>query len=253
VPFLAATVDLLARCRRRRIPFGPALRSLRSRLLVWAWAGAVFAIFSATGIFPHGDGRPLPLDTDIASDWPLTALTVFAAIVILGWIAARPRLTPTREPTAEETLAGHAAAMLLLAAVALLVAAANPYTLVFVLPSLHAWLWLPNLADRAVGARLAVFALGLAGPAFLLAELAVRWDLGLDVFWYLLTLVSLGYVPIVLMLAFFAWGAAAEQVGALAVRRYAPYPEVAARRLGPVRQGIRQVVLARRARSPGSS
>ena len=215
--------------------------------------GCLFAIFSVTGILPHGGGRPLPLGIDLATDWPLTALTVLVALVVLGWIAARPRLAPTREPTPEETLAGHVVAMLLLAVVALVVAAANPYTLVFLLPSLHAWLWLPNVADRPLPARLALFSLGLLGPALLLAELAVRYDLGFDVIWYVLTLVSVGYVPVILVLALLAWGAAAEQVGALAVSRYAPYPEVAARRLGPVRQGIRQLVIARRARSPGSS
>src|SRR5581483_6438955 len=32
LPFLVAAVDLFARCRRRRIPISPALRSYRSRL-----------------------------------------------------------------------------------------------------------------------------------------------------------------------------------------------------------------------------
>ena len=40
LPFLAAAVDLFARCRRRRIRIAPALRSYRSRLGFWAWVGA---------------------------------------------------------------------------------------------------------------------------------------------------------------------------------------------------------------------
>ncbi len=40
LPFLAATVDLFARCRRRHISLLPALRSYLSRLSVWLWLGA---------------------------------------------------------------------------------------------------------------------------------------------------------------------------------------------------------------------
>ena len=42
LPFLAAAVDLFARCRRRRIPLTPALRSFRSRLAFWLFVGLLF-------------------------------------------------------------------------------------------------------------------------------------------------------------------------------------------------------------------
>ena len=45
LPFLAAAVDLFARCRRRRIPLAPALRALRSRLGFWAWVVGLFELF----------------------------------------------------------------------------------------------------------------------------------------------------------------------------------------------------------------
>jgi hypothetical protein len=61
--------------------------------------------------------------------------------------------------------------------------------------------------------------------------------------------VAVGYVPVTLALAFLAWGAAAAQVGALAVGRYAPYPAAAERPpRGPIRETVRQLVLWRRAR-----
>ena len=47
LPFLAATVDLFARCRRRRIRISPALRSYRSRLGFWLWCGLLFATLRA--------------------------------------------------------------------------------------------------------------------------------------------------------------------------------------------------------------
>ena len=59
LPFLAAAVDLFARCRRRRIGIAPALRSYRSRLGFWAWTGALFLVFAdaTTGTQSKPPGR----------------------------------------------------------------------------------------------------------------------------------------------------------------------------------------------------
>jgi hypothetical protein len=175
---------------------------------------------------------------------------LLGALATVGWLVARPQLAPNREVTRPEELGGHLAAMLVLGVVGLVVAAQNPYALIFVLPSLHTWLWLPHVADQ-VAARLAVYAVGFAGPLLLLSSFALRFDLGLDTPWYLLALVSVGYVPLPLALVFLAWGAAAAQVGALAVGRYAPYPPPEERpQRGPIREFIRQLVLVtRRARA----
>jgi hypothetical protein len=140
--------------------------------------------------------------------------------------------------------------MLVLGVVALVVAAQNPYSLVFLLPSLHAWLWLPHVADRGSKAGAALYAAGLAGPLLLLGSFALRYDLGLDAVWYMLALAAVGYVPVPLVLSFLVWGAAGAQVGAIVLGRYAPYPEASERPArGPVRESIRQaVLLTRRAR-----
>jgi hypothetical protein len=251
LPFLAATIDLFARCRRRRIPLAPALRSYASRLGVWLWAGAAFALFSLVGILPSGADRPLALETQVASDWPAAALAALAVVSALGWLVARPRLAPARSISREEELGGHLAGMLVLAVVALVVAAANPYALVFVLPALHAWLWLPQVSDRGRGAQLALYAAGFAGPLLLVGSFALRFELGLDALWYLLALTAIGYVPVPLVLAFLAWGAAAGQTGAMALGRYAPYPDASERPArGPLREAVRRLVLlGRRTRS----
>ncbi len=164
VPVLAATVDLFARLRRRHVALGPALRSLRSRLGVWLWIGAVFALFSFAGIFPNGAARPI--DPDIRRGGGLAAPRALRlrAPLGLGWVVARPRLVADAGPDDGEELGGHLAALLGLAVVALVVAAVNPFALVFVLPSLHAWIWLPQLRDRPLGLRLAVYAAGFVGP-----------------------------------------------------------------------------------------
>jgi hypothetical protein len=48
--------------------------------------------------------------------------------------------------------------------------------------------------------------------------------------WYLLSLVSVGYVPWIVVVLGFAWLAVAAQLTALAVGRYAPYSDTNRRR-----------------------
>jgi hypothetical protein len=249
VPVIAATVDLFARLRRRHVALTPALRSLRSRLSVWIWVGAVFALFSFVGLFPNGASRPLDPDLAPAADWPLLALFGFALLSGLGWVVARPRLVPTRAATDEEELGGHLAALLGLAIVGLVVAAVNPFALVFVLPSLHAWLWLPHLRDRPLALRLAVYASGFLGPLLLVASFAFRYEMGFDAFWYLAALASVGYISLPLVLVALAWTAIAAQIGALVLGRYVPYPPPEERLArGAIREAVRHIVLAGRRR-----
>lgn len=254
LPPLLATLDLLVRLRRRGISLGPAFRSYASRLLVWGWAGLMAAVFSLFGLFPNGDDRPLSPDTAPAQDWPFWLLLAFGVIASIGWFAARPRLIPTRVIEREEELAGHVAVMVALAAVSILLAATNPFTLVFVLPSLHAWLWIPHARDSALGLRLTLYAVGFAGLVLLFVSFAVRFGLGFDAPWYVATLFSVGYAPLVLFIAFLGWGAAAGQALAILLGRYSPYPPPEERpERGPVRETVRRLELARRARRAARS
>ncbi|HZO97424.1 MAG TPA: M28 family peptidase [Gaiellaceae bacterium] len=242
VPFVVASVDLFALGRRHGMRLAPALRALRSRLLFWAFAGGVFTCFRALGAF--GSGPPRPPNPDTAGDWPALALTGLAAVVGVGWVVVRHRLTPRRTVRPEEVLAGQTVALLALAVVALLVVATNPFALLFVLPALHLWLWLPQVQRSGAAARLALFAAGLAGPGILLASLAWRFGLGLDAPWYLLRLVAVGYVGTTPVLVVLAGAAAASQLAAAAAGRYAPYPAASERPpRGPLRELVRIVVL----------
>src|SRR5215208_2573781 len=254
LPFLLAAVDLFARCRRRRIPLAPALRSYRSRLAYWLWTGAVFGVLALLGVWGEGEARPISPDIDFAGDRPLLALGVFAGLALAGWLVVRERLLPRREVTVEEELAGQVAALLALGVLALLTVATNPFALIFVLPSLHAWLWLPQVRHHRLWVRAAVLALGLAGPLLLLGSFAWRFGLGADAPWYVMQLVALGYVPLPAVLIALAWLAAAGQLTAISAGRYAPYPSARERPpRGPIRELIRRlllVFLARRERQP---
>ena len=133
--------------------------------------------------------------------------------------------------------------------IALLTVSLNAFALVFLLPSLHAWLWLAQLHDRPLATRLGVWLAGLAGPALLVWEFADRFGLGLDAPWYLLQLVALGRVPLVTIALVVVWAAAAGQLAALAGGRYAPYASESERPpLGPIRRTIRRLVLSSRSR-----
>jgi hypothetical protein len=129
------------------------------------------------------------------------------------------------------------------------VVATNPFALLFVLPALHVWLWLPLLRQARAPVRLAVFAAGLVGPFIVLASLAWRFGLGLDAPWYLLELVGVGYVSTTALVIVLAGAAGAGQLAAAAAGRYAPYPDARERGpRGPIRELVRTIVLALRAR-----
>jgi hypothetical protein len=148
-------------------------------------------------------------------------------LALAGWLTTRERLLPRRAVSAEDELAGHTAALLALGALALLVVGTNPFALLFLLPSLHAWLWLPQVGRTSAPVRMAVLALGFAGPALLLGEFAGRYGLGWDAPWYLAELRAVGYIPFIVMPFLVVWFAGSGQLAALAARRYAPYPAAA--------------------------
>ena len=166
-----------------------------------------------------------------------------------AWLVTRSRLAPRRAATAEEELGGHTAAMLGLGLLSLLVVATNPFALIFLLPSLHIWLWLPHVRSNRPGARLALLAAGLAGPFVLLGSFMFRFGLGFDAPWYLAELVAVDYVSIVSFVLALLWLAGVTQLTAIAAGRYAPYPSAAEREpLGPIRSTVRAIVLGIRGR-----
>lgn len=231
LPFLIGAVDLFAHCRRRRIPLAPAARSLRSRLLFWGYAAVLVFLAALLGAFPRGEARPLPPDSSLYEPAPVV-LGVLGVLLLVGWLVARERLIPRKPVRPEETLAGHTVALLALGLIALLVVATNPFSLVYLLPSLYAWLWLPQAQASGPLARSGLLVLGFAGPLVLLLSFSTRLGLGLDTPWYLLSLVSVGYVPWIVVALGFAWLAVAAQLTALAVGRYAPYSATRLRRPG---------------------
>src|SRR5436190_928350 len=201
--------------------------------------------------FAQGTSSYLYLGARLIRGWAIE----LGLLALAGWLVTRERLIPRREVSVENELAGHTAALLALGALSLLVVATNPYALLFLLPSLHAWLWLPQVQRLGIGPRLGVLALGFAGPALVVGEFAGRYGLGWDAPWYLAELRAVGYVPFIVMPLLVIWLAGAGQLAALSVGRYAPYPDVAELPpRGPVRRVLRSTYLAvhkrRQSRAP---
>jgi hypothetical protein len=229
LPFAVALTQLVRFCRGARARLGPAVRSQLRRLGFWVFVGVSFWLFTLVGEWAQGEPRPLSPHLPGTGDWPVLGIAAFLLLIAAGWALARVRLTGP-QPAEGERVAGYTAALLLLAGVALAATLTNPYSLIFLLPSLHAWMWLPRLRPRRGAVRLAVFAAGLLGAVLLLANFAFRFELGLDAPWYLTELAALGTIPPAATAAALAWAAAAAQVAAVTAGTYAPYPNRMARR-----------------------
>jgi hypothetical protein len=221
-PFALGVLDLLVRSRRRRLPLTPALRSLRARALFWLYAGFLLWLAALSDVLPTGSSVALPPYSSFVTDWPVAGLALLGIALAVGWLAGRRHLVPVTAPTPEERLAGYAVALAWLGVVAVIIGVTKPYALIFLLPSLYAWLWLP-LRGR-LRARAAIYAVGLAGPVVGLLVLAHELDLGpLDTGLYVAGLTTVGYVSLGSVLLALAWASAAAQLATLAFGRYAPY------------------------------
>jgi len=221
VPFAAVALDLLSRCRLRRLPLAPVWRALRRRLGLWLLLVLLLGATAVLGALPTAPSLPPPPDQPPVDAWPVGALVLGAVVAALVWLRVRARLVPRTRPTAEQDLAAYAVAFVALLGVAAATALVSAYGLIFVLPSLYAWVFLPGLRRRPGWMTDVVFGLGLVGPVLPLVVLAAQLELGARAPLYAAALVTTGVVPWTSTLVFAAWGAVAGLVGAVAAGRYA--------------------------------
>ena len=186
LPVLVATIDGLARVRRR----GHSVL----RWCAWALAGAVpFALVVAVIELARVTGLlvapPAPLGTGAISlhAGQLAALAGMLCLIVVGliwirrlviWLAGlhrRPRSEDLEAPSA-----GAAAALMLILCLATLVIwLANPFAALLLVPALHLWLWIvvPDIRLPIPVTVLMVVA-GIAAPALVAATYATTLGLG---------------------------------------------------------------------------
>jgi hypothetical protein len=193
LPAVIASVDGLARVRRRRRPVAAWLRWLVAGTVPFLLAALVARLTGLSGLVPSLDGAVDP--GAVPASWAAIALVVLA----LGggfylWPRAAHALGVRRGDPSD---GGAAAAVgILLSAVAIVILAVNPYTALLLVPTVHLWLLaaVPEVRLR----RLPGVALVVAGLApFVLVALyyAEQFALGpLEVPWGAMLLLAGGTV-----------------------------------------------------------
>jgi len=220
LPALLATVDGLARVRRRREPVAPWLVWVAAAALPFAVAGLVARLLGVTGGLPAPPG---PLDPR-AVDVPGGGVLVLVLLVALGF-AVRPVLGRWAGVRARAAGEGGAAAAvgLVLCAVAIGVWAVNPFTAALLLPAVHLWLLAaaPEVRSRAVSLLLVVA--GLVPFALVALYYAGQFGIGAGgLAWLGTLLVSGGYAGPVGVLAWSAVLGCLVATVLAAVRRAPP-------------------------------
>jgi hypothetical protein len=185
VPVLAATVDGLARARRRGHAILPWILWVVSAALPFALAALLVRAFRVIGLIDAAPPGPLAGGAVELHARAIAILVVLACVIVLGLFALRPfvlRVARGRAMSAFLDVGGPgAAAALLLALCAVTVAIwlANPFAALLLVPALHLWLWAAGSQRRLPRALvLALLVGGLILPA--LAVLFYVGDLGLS-------------------------------------------------------------------------
>jgi hypothetical protein len=209
VPVLAATIDGMARARRRGHPILRWVTWVLASALPFVLALIPVLVAKLLGVF---DARPPgPVSSDVvpphATGFVVLALAV--CLIAIGFAFLRPLVirlfhagTYGLVPDAE--VPGAASGLLLvLCAAALAIWFSNPFAAALLIPALHLWLWVvaPDLHMRR-GVALALLVGGLAAPALVIVYYAR--SLGVDPFglaWSAALLVAGGHLGVLTVVA----------------------------------------------------
>ena len=191
LPAPIASIDALARARRRREPVSPWLVWLASALLPFAIGFALALLLVLVGL--ADDAPPAPLDPrsvtlDAAA---IASLVLTGAAVALSWILARSSLL-RRAATLPDPSAPGAACVTSLAfgALVLVLTFTNPFAALLLVPALHLWM-LATLTDVTWRGGAVMFAIGLLPVAAVALYYLWRFEVGpVDGAWYLFLLVT---------------------------------------------------------------
>jgi hypothetical protein len=212
LPVLVATIDGLARARRR----GHSI----TRAVVWVLASAVpFALAAllvvaarlvgVIDIAPPGPvaAGAVPMHTSgvvlLCATALVIALAFFAARPFVIWLGGAGRVAKVRDG-ASDCLGAAAALLLVMCVTALAMWVTNPFAAAFVIPALHLWMWLvdPEVRLHPLGA-LALLLGGLIAPALLVLFFAHQLGAGpIEVLWNGLLLLAGGHLALVVAIEY---------------------------------------------------
>jgi hypothetical protein len=191
LPVLVASIDALARARRRGEPVLPWFAWVAAGIVPFAAGLAMAEFLVLVGL--ADDAPPAPPDPGVAGV-DGEAIGVLAGVVItigLAWILTRTSFLRGGRPLPDSASPGAGVAVtLVLCGFTLVSWAINPFIgLVLVLP-LHLWM-LATLTEAGGRARILLALAGLLPAAAIAATYAVHLRMGpLDGAWYLFLLVT---------------------------------------------------------------
>lgn len=207
LPVLAASVDGLARARRRGHPI--------ARWLIWVLAGAVPFVLALAlvlgakliGLIDRAPPGPVSAGTVPLQGAGIVVLVVLALLVVTSLAWLRPSLIglasrkPAVEPLSVKSGAPGATVVVLLVmcAVSLVIWLSNPLAAALMLPALHLWMWVLAPGGRAALVRtLALLAAGLVAPVLVVLYYATALGLSaVGVAWNGTLLIAGGQVGVV--------------------------------------------------------
>jgi hypothetical protein len=232
LPALLASVDALARTRRRREPVSPWLVWLASALLPFVIALALALLLVLVGVAK--DAPPAPLDPrslklDGGAIGSLIATTVALA---LAWALGRSSLIRRAANLPDASAPGAACVTAIaLSALATVLVFTNPYAALLLVPAVHLWM-LATLTDVRWRGGTVMFLIGLLPIAAIALYYMLRFDLGpLKAVWYLFLLVTGDQTGVLTTIALLVLAAIAGSVAAILFAR-ARHGEPAAPRAG---------------------
>ena len=247
LPALVASIDALARARRRREPVAPWLVWLASALLPFAIGLALALLLVLVGLAK--DAPPAPLDPRSVSldTAAVCALVATAFAVALSWILARSSVIRRAARLPDPSAPGAACVTsLALCLLVLVLVFTNPFAALLLVPAVHLWM-LGTLTDVRWRGGTVMFLIGLLPVAAVALYYLWRLELGpIDGAWYLFLLVTGNQTGVLTTAALVLLAAIAGSVAAILLAR--ARTGGAARSAGPGRAARR-----RRSRSRRSS
>lgn len=184
LPVLAATIDGVARARRRGHPTLPWVMWVLSAALPFALAALLVRGLDVVGLIDGAPPGPVGGATVRLHGGAIAILAILGCLILASFVALRPlvlRMAGARVRDIPRDIGGGGAAaalLLVLCLVSVAIWVANPFAAALVVPALHLWMWVVAPDFRLP--RTLVLVLLLAGLALpVLAVVYYATTLGL--------------------------------------------------------------------------
>lgn len=194
VPVWVVAIDLVVRRRRTWNLFAIVGTTCRAMLAGMTSVVALW-LLGAIGLLARTEDRPP--NPGAFDDLRWLGLFVWVAITVGAWLLARgpdwrrARLHGSSDADNGDIVVG----LLALVLIGALTLAINPFTVLFLIPTLHAWPMLVSTRVWSRRTRALVWSVGLVGPLLALATIGSRGDTGAGAVTYALHLVQTRSIP----------------------------------------------------------